>query len=288
MFVTCDICKKNKAIIRINGSTNYCYACHNAMMLESFGEVDTYQYPGEISVVDDNGENHTLKINHLILGSIVQWEATEVGGGYHFREISELGDSGYLVAKRFFDKITHGICTKSIGPNGIKSKGVMEIVEDDDSPVGISFVIDGKKFLPNEVAELFKGYPGFNILFQINDPSQNLLNKDEYLVPVTISKESLVEELNIALAVTTTHGFISYKTVNAFAELFYKIYDKLEIMTKYGDVDETLSTAREMARILYETPSDDDCFPYDRIEEICQLADPYHTDTGLWGYLEAE
>lgn len=135
-------------------------------------------------------------------------------------------------------------------------------------------------------AELFHGFTGFNMVFQINDPSQELLDEDEYLVPVTITKESLVNELEIALAYTTTKQFMSYKDVSAFYELYAQVFDKLEILKKKANPDLALASGKEMARILYETDSDDDCFPYDCIEEICNLVDPFQTDKKLWGYLE--
>lgn len=53
--------------------------------------------------------------------------------------------------------------------------------------------------------------------YQIKDGSDKLLGENEYLVPVKISKQGLMEELEIALAVTTDRGgFLSYKNVPAF------------------------------------------------------------------------
>lgn len=60
--------------------------------------------------------------------------------------------------------------------------------------------------------------------YQIKDGSDKLLGENEYLVPVKISKQGLMEELETALAVTTDRGgFLSYKNVPAFDELFYTL-----------------------------------------------------------------
>lgn len=116
--------------------------------------------------------------------------------------------------------------------------------------------------------------------------TDDLLDEDEYLVPVVISADELIEELEIALACNVQGGFMSYKNVSAFYELYAKIYEKLEILKKKADSDKTLATAKEMVRILYETESDDDCFPYDCIEDICELVDPFKVDKELLGYLK--
>ena len=53
--------------------------------------------------------------------------------------------------------------------------------------------------------------------YQIKDGSGKLLGENEYLVPVKISKQGLMEELETALAVTTDRGgFLSYKNVVLF------------------------------------------------------------------------
>jgi|GEM_PF-3385343 hypothetical protein len=231
---TCEICKKNPAKISI-GNHSYCFDCHNKMALHDMGIDDSFTYAKNMSVIEPNGKIHTFEIEHVVLGGIVSWEANEKDGEYRFRLISQTGEDGADTAQKLFRKIVEGVCTKTLEEHKgewstsyfLKSKGNISIIEDEDRDYDTAFVIDGKKFTPEEFAELIKGYVSFQMQYQIKDGSEKLLGENEYLVPVKISKQGLMEELETALAVTTDRGgFLSYKNVPAFDELFYKILDK--------------------------------------------------------------
>lgn len=231
---TCEICKKNPAKISI-GNHSYCFDCHNKMALHDMGIDDSFTYAKNMSVIEPNGKIHTFEIEHVVLGGIVSWEANEKDGEYRFRLISQTGEDGADTAQKLFRKIVEGVCTKTLEEHKgewstsyfLKSKGNISIIEDEDRDYDTAFVIDGKKFMPEEFAELIKGYVSFQMQYQIKDGSDKLLGENEYLVPVKISKQGLMEELETALAVTTDRGgFLSYKNVPAFDELFYKILDK--------------------------------------------------------------
>ena len=124
---------------------------------------------------------------------------------------------------------------------------------------------------------------------QIRDGSSPLLGENEYLVPVKISKELLLQELETALAVTTDRGgFLSYKNVSAFDELFYKILDKLQTLDDALERDKAQEIGRAIAKRLREVEHDDDWFPEGDIQMICRIVDPYGTDEELQRYLEGE
>ncbi len=67
--------------------------------------------------METNGEIHIFDIEHVILGALVSWEASEVGGNYSFRECSDIDEDGATVAQRFFKKIVKGVSTKTLQIN---------------------------------------------------------------------------------------------------------------------------------------------------------------------------
>lgn len=293
---TCEICKKNPAKIRI-GNHSYCFYCHNKMALRDVGIDDSFTYAKNMSVIEPGGKMHSFEIEHIVLGSIVSWEANEIEGEYRFRLISDVDEDGTAVAQKLYRKIVDGVCSKTLEEHksewgtsfSLKSKGNIQIIEDEDNDWGPAFEIDGKKFTPEEFAELVSGYTGFNMQYQIRDGSSPLLGENEYLVPVKISKELLLQELETALAVTTDRGgFLSYKNVSAFDELFYKILDKLQTLDDALERDKAQEIGRAIAKRLREVEHDDDWFPIGDIQMICRIVDPYGTDEELQRYLEGE
>ena len=98
-----------------------------------------------------------------------------------------------------------------------------------------------------------------------------------------------MEELETALAVTTDRGgFLSYKNVSAFDELFYKILDKLQVLDNALEREKAQECGRAIAKRLREVEHDDDWFPVGDIQMICRIVDPYGTDEELQRYLEGE
>ena len=192
----CEICKKNPAKIEIDGKHSFCLDCHNKMALEDIGIKDTFAYAKNISVIEPNGSMHTFEVEHVILGGIVSWDANEKDGNYQFRLISHVGEDGAATAQKLFRKIVDGVCNKTLDIHKsdwgtsyqIKAKGNILITEDEDRDYEPAFEIDGKKFTPEELGELFRGYASFNMQFQIRNGSDPLLGENEYLVPMKITE----------------------------------------------------------------------------------------------------
>jgi len=291
----CEICKKNLAKICIDNHS-YCFECHNKMALNEMGIENKFEYARNMSVMEPDGKIHNFEIEHVVLGAIVSWEANEIDGNYHFRLISDVEEDGTTIASKFFRKIVDGVCTKTLEEYksgfatlySLRSKGNIRITEDDEdfSPV---FEIDGMKYSPEDFAELIRGYNGFNMNFQIRDGSCPLLGENEYLVPVKISKEILLQELETALAVTTDRGgFLSYKNVSAFDEFFDKILDKLQILDDALERQKAQEIGIAIAKRLREVEHDDDWFPIGHIQSICGIVDPFRTVEELQELLEDE
>lgn len=292
----CEVCKKNPAKIQI-GDHSYCFDCHNRLALQEMGIDKDFVHAKNISVIEPGGKMHSFEIEHVVLGSIVNWEANEIDGEYCFRLISAVDEDGTAAAQKLFRKIVDGVCSKTLEEHiskwgssfSLKSKGNIHITEDENNNWATAFEIDGKMFSPEEFADLARGYNGFNIQYQIRDESSPLLSENEYLVPVKVSKELLLQELETALVVTTDRGgFLSYKNVSAFNQLYFKILDKLKILEDALERDKAQETGRAIAKRLREVEHDDDWFPEGNILMICEIVDPDGTDEELQRYLNWE
>lgn len=292
----CDICGKEPVRIHVKGQGNYCLKCYNTMILERIGADDTFHYPDTMAVREPNGKLHTFHIEHIIMGDTVCWDAFEQNGNYHFREITDIESNGAAAAQRFFRKIVEGVCTKSLcefehrADNllyhdgkyiSLRDKGTINIIEDEERGYRVGFEIDGIKFSGEDMEKLLGGFPGFSLQYQIHDASDPILKEDEYLVPVYITKTSLIDELNTAINIYSDRGFISYKETFRFDEVFFKIIDKLEILAHSEKRDEALEAGREMVRIMKSIETDDDYFPLYDIELICKTVDPFGVDEEL-------
>ena len=291
----CDVCKKQVAKIQIAGQGKFCLNCHNNIILKKFGVDNTFHYAPIMAVLEPSGEMHTFRVEHVVLGSIVSWDAYEIDGDYHFKEISGIESNGVVAARKFFQKIVEGVSTKTFDEvcwndstpgrerifGGIKDKGTIFISEEEDPNGRATFVIDGKRYSGDELAELFSSYSGSMLQYQIHDASEPILKEDEYLMPVRITEQSLVDELETAIRIHGHGGFISYKATFAFDEVFYKIIEKLEVLIHSNKKEDALSAGRQMVQILAYTETDDDWFPRPNIELICHTVDPYGEDEEL-------
>ena len=279
MSELCCVCKKNIPYIHIEGDGDYCRDCHNKKMLDMFGVKNDFNYSDTIMVRDSYGTLHTFKVEHIILGSIVSWEAIETGGDYSFKVISGISDNGTEVAKRFFHKIAEGVNNKtleesSFGQIYAKDKGNIHVVDNEITDWASTFVVDGVKLSAEEFVNLFSPYVGFNIQYRVCDSSEPLLGKDEYLVPVKITKAALLEELEYIIDVFSDNGFMDNKRISLFEAYFFKFIKKLDVFYE-NKRDEAKAAGNEMIDMLEKIEHDDDFFPGYEVQMIDEIITKY-------------
>ena len=163
----------------------------------------------------------------------------------------------------------------------LRDKGTINIIEDEERGYRVGFKIDGIRFSGEDLEKLLGAFPGFSMRYQIQDGSDPILKEDEYLMPVYITKASLIDELNTAIDIYSDRGFISYNEVLKFDEVFYKIIDKLEVLAHSEKRNDAIEAGREMVRIMKSIETDDDQFPLYDIELICRTVDPFGIDEEL-------
>ena len=202
----------------------------------------------------------------------------EIGGDYSFKLISDMAENGSKAAERFIEKITAGVKNKilSIEPESdayLSNKGDIHI-EYDEERDSMIFVIDGKRVLPDELAECLSCFEGFDLQYAIRDESEPLLGEDEYLIPVKITRDTLVEELEEKINMYSDGGFLSYKILSLFQDWLYGHIDKLEVLYRYNRED-AVGAGKEMIRMLEGIEHDDDFFPEAERQLIMKIITKY-------------
>ena len=286
----------------MTGQGEYCLDCYNRLILEKYGIDDTFDYPETMTVMELSGIMRTFHVEHMVLGYRVCWDAYEEDGDYHFRDISDADENGAEAAKRFFRKIVGGVCTKTLCESEIpagnllsrdgktlslRNKGTINIIEDKDRGCAVVFEIDGQKFTGEDLGFLLGAYPGFSLQYQIQDATTPVLEEDKYLIPVYITKDSLLGELEEIINICSDRGFLPYKAVSSFDEAFGGIAERLEVFARSEKRDDAIEAGKNMIRALIQVETDDNYFPAPEIQLICSIIDPYDTDDELAEILRA-
>ena len=150
-----------------------------------------------------------------------------------------------------------------------KETGTIRI-EDDENGETV-FRLDGEECSPEELMQYFNLYVGFDLAYQIMDPSsKDVIENGMVLVPMKLNEEVFTQDLNDLLyTMTIDHKgkFLSKKDVPAFDVMFGKITDKYEYycrysLENYGRLkDEVINAGKKMIQILNGIGTDDDLFP---------------------------
>ena len=287
----CDRCGKNPPVIQITGEGSYCADCNNQMMLEKFGKDNTFHYAKNIIISESDGKLHSFRIQHLILGGIVTWEAQEVEGNYHFEDTSDINDNGSEVAQRFFRKIMNGVLYKSIEKEvspasnllsrggfcySLKEHGNISIEEAPDGEYGsIRFRIDDEYFTPEEAAHMLGAYVGWNMKYQIESTSEAYLGEDEYLVPVKVNRRIVLGKWNLLRELYLRDRHLREDDQVDFDEGMQEIIEKLIILREHGNMDTAIEAGEQIIEELRHMTGSDEDFPLLDIDILSRVIHKY-------------
>ena len=92
------------------------------------------------------------------------------------------------------------------------------------------FIIDGKRYSGDEVAELFSSYEGWHVHFQVDDASGNVLTRSTHLMPVKLGEKELTSATVELFNMFTADGkFISDHDRANFSILFARLLERLKL-----------------------------------------------------------
>ena len=198
--------------------------------------------------VDTTGTEHFFTLSYREIGPLLSFDAQEVhrltkagkravnntDTDYEYHTLIELaaGDDKeqrlYTGLLELMDKVSIGLKSPTLERGQLRTTGTMIPVYVDEGEYG--FKIDGKVYSGDEVARMASGTEGWQMQFQIKDPTDDILRKNEYLMPVRLGKKELVDDTLELLRLFTENGeFISDHDADNFSHLFKNVLKKLKL-----------------------------------------------------------
>lgn len=171
----CEICHKYEATMVLDGKK----VCENCIQDE-----DDFNCPNDITLYID-GKSYKFNLSLLRSNKCFIWNARSSKYEYEVSMRSSLDCELRTEFDRFVEKIKDEVECKSIYRGFLKLKGNIYISYD-------GFIIDGKKYSPNEFFKLVSCYEGWVLEYDINDQSSHHLGKDEYFIKEVITSETIL------------------------------------------------------------------------------------------------
>lgn len=147
----------------------------------------------------------------------------------------------------------------------VRERGYAEIV-------GEGFRIDGRLYGAQEFTDMLSVYEGFRMNWQVQDALTEIPDRDTYWLPVRITDELLLEELDLLiLSASGSREFLSYKDMNVFDFGFEHLVEKLKLYCRNNPPGVGKVAGMKLIHRLEELETDDDMFPQYQIETIQKL-----------------
>lgn len=141
----------------------------------------------------------------------------------------------------------------------------------------MKFVVDGMELAPDDFADLFSSYEGFEMYYAVREPSMVFTN-DMTLYPVKMDEASFGDELTkLLMALSDKHEgkFIGKNEVPIFDTMLEELLKKLNYFCNVNPCQAEKAGAL-MIRILRNTGTDSDVLPEFEIPNI-RYAMSYHS-----------
>ena len=147
----------------------------------------------------------------------------------------------------------------------VRERGYAEIV-------GEGFRIDGRLYGAQEFTDMLSMYEGFRMNWQVQDALTEILDRDTYWLPIRITDELLLDELNLLIfSASGNREFISYRDMKVFDLGFDDLMEKLKLYVESNPPGVGKVAGLKLIHRLEELETDDDQFPQYQIEAIREL-----------------
>jgi hypothetical protein len=236
-----------------------------------------FYYPEKIYVYEKDGRLRQFRLQHKIVGANVYWEADEIDGEYRFRYVSKINDNTDEVVANFQHKILAGIGYKSIKKKHPEhhAKNVLERNGDDyslgmrgnieirdDGEGSVNFCIDGEIFKPDEFAKMLGPYAGAQLCYQIQDITEPLLEKNDFLVAIRVTARNLLDDFYGMIEIfTDDDNYMDEDELPGFEEAMWDLVDRLDILYHSEYMQDAIKVGSQMITALSDISCDDPDFP---------------------------
>jgi hypothetical protein len=194
--MNCRICNSEKTEIYISEVESFCRSCFNEKMNTLTNREVPEYLTKEISFTTYGDETISFLISYINLGHLTVFTASEVLGYREIKVILKNDEPFEVGVKRLVKKIEKAIDSKTLIKNNdlyyimnaifdgdtqytLNTTGFAEILYNDD---GNQLVIDGKIIAPHDFIDSLVDNEGFNLFYQVQDKSDELIGKNELLI----------------------------------------------------------------------------------------------------------
>ena len=283
----CNKCKSNEATIHLENVGEFCLNCHNDFIADLIGVNAIKDFTKIISANDVDGNTHQFEISNRIMPGFSVWKAEDMEGDYQFEVLVKPEENQAEAIEQLHQKILTGLGYKTllnvsdmypvenvihIGKEqySLNRVGTCRIgySEEEDT---VCLVIDGKNISLHDFGRALTEYEGFNMDFQIKDLSEEVIEKDRVLEPVSINYDVIIERFEKNLGWFLDGNFLSYKHESDCEEALFERIDELELLYKSGNKEDAVEVGMRMKERLISIDNDTDDFPNNLLEMIDQV-----------------
>lgn len=279
----CYFCENESAIF-LEGAGGLCLACYNKWMMDLQGldEENFNRHLRSFTIQDAHGKEHVFDLTYHVFRGRTIWTAKEQKGEYLFEEISLSHKQQGFAIRTLIEKAIQGVSCPTLRAHddtypvsnalqrqnkqySLRSTGVLR-VESEGSRT--RFMIDGQPVSPEDLLRMLSIFEGFNIFYQAEDVSGQVLPEKSALQVVTVDFENIYRDFEEALLTCLKNDFVSYEIE---FEIMYALsfpIDKWTFAANHGDRNEAKACAQKMKERLLSLGTDSDDFPITLIKQI--------------------
>lgn len=282
----CDVCKVNEARIHISGEGAYCFDCHNARIAKQYHFDRLEQFAREIIVYDASNRPHRFSITNLLMPDFSEWIADEGDNGYQFSYMSKPGDDQALALYRLQRKTVAGLQHESLrlqdskfpyanalqtedGQYCLNTVGSGRIDYDRETDSG-KLILDGRCVSASDFFRLLSVYEGYNLHFQIQELSDDVLEKDMILVPLRIDAETILRRFEDCLSWFLDRNYLSFENEFACSSALFERIGEFKLLCRHGKPDTARAVGQALIDQLLAIDHTSDNFPEDHVALIKQ------------------
>ena len=283
----CNKCKSNEATIHLENVGEFCLNCHNDFIADLIGVNSIKDFTKIISAYDVDGIMHQFEISNMIMPGFSVWKEEDMEGDYQFEVLVKPEENQAVAIEHLHQKILTGLGYKTLlhmsdkypvdnairidkEQYSLKSFGTCRIQYSEEENT-VCLVIDGKNISLHDFGRALTEFEGFNMDFQIKDLSEEVIEKDMVLRPVSINPGVIIERFERNLGWFLEGNFLSYKHESVCEEALFERIDELELLCKYGNKEEAVEVGKKMKKRLISIDNDTDDFPNNLLEMIDQV-----------------
>ena len=236
-------------------------------------------FPATVLAVDHAGRQHEFSLQPVQKAGNLTWLAQEKNG-YSFSVLIKNTTGPNQALARLLRKVTAGLQQKNLlvssldeefqPPSGchyLEPVGIGRI-DYNEASGACRLVLDGQMLAAEDFFTLLSTYSGHNLVYQIQDATADILEKDMALLYCRIDARSIQDHFSKCLSWFLEGSFLSYKREAALASALERPLAEFGLFCRYRTRQEALMLGQLLIRYLGSFKTDAQSFPASQIKAI--------------------